>query len=188
MKILVLGKNGQVGSDLVSLLKNSDFEYIALDRTDIDLSNVEEISNRLVSYEFNILVNCAAYTQVDLAETEVVLASKINALAVGELAKACKDKSASLIHISTDYVFAGESTSPYFEDDATDPQSVYGSSKLQGEELALAMNEKTWILRTAWVYGETGSNFPKTIPNFYAFTSLRTSLSSIELGKSFGEY
>jgi dTDP-4-dehydrorhamnose reductase len=163
MKILVLGKNGQVGSDLVRLLKNSNFEYVALDRTDIDLSNVEEIGIKLASYEFDILVNCAAYTQVDLAESEVELASKINAIAVGELAKACKAKSASLIHISTDYVFAGENNSPYLEDDATDPQSVYGSSKLQGEELALAINEKTWILRTAWVYGEAGSNFPKTI-------------------------
>jgi dTDP-4-dehydrorhamnose reductase len=115
------------------------------------------------NFQFDYLINCAAYTQVDLAESEVELASKINALAVAEMAAACKEKNSTLVHISTDYVFAGDGAQPYKETDKPDPQSVYGSSKLQGEQFALAINPKTWILRTAWVYGEGGSNFPKTI-------------------------
>jgi dTDP-4-dehydrorhamnose reductase len=163
MKILVLGKNGQVGFDLIHLLENRKIEYVALDRNDVNLAEIESIKNLLAKYEFDVLVNCAAYTKVDLAETEVELATKINALAVGEMAKACKEKSAKLVHISTDYVFAGDKSSSYLETDKTDPQSVYGMSKLQGEELALNLNDKTWVLRTAWVYGESGSNFAKTI-------------------------
>jgi len=163
MKILVLGKSGQVGSDLVKLLKSKNLEFNALDRNNIDLVEVDNISNFLTKQEFDVLINCAAYTKVDLAETEVELATKINALAVGEIAKSCQKRSAKLIHISTDYVFAGDKNSPYLETDKTDPQSVYGMSKLQGEELALSLNEKTWVLRTAWVYGEQGGNFPKTI-------------------------
>lgn len=163
MKILVVGKSGQVGSDLVNLLSEKSVDFTAIDRNELDLSQVESIREVLSKYEFDYLINCAAYTQVDLAETEVELATKINALAVGELASVCKEKKAKLIHISTDYVFSGDGKTPYQESDETDPQSVYGMSKLQGEELALNLNEKTWILRTAWVYGENGSNFPKTI-------------------------
>jgi dTDP-4-dehydrorhamnose reductase len=163
MTILVLGSSGQVGTDLVKLLIENKIKHIALARSEIDLANSETIFNSLKNYEFDLLINCAAYTQVDQAESEVELASKINAIAVGEIAKACKAKGANLVHLSTDYVFAGESTSPYLESDPTDPQSVYGASKLQGEEFAIALNEKTWILRTAWVYGAVGSNFAKTI-------------------------
>lgn len=163
MKILVLGKNGQVGSDLTHLLEDRKIEHVGLDRNNLDLAKIDLIKNSLNSYEFDVLVNCAAYTKVDLAETEVELATKINALAVGEMAKVCKEKSAKFVHISTDYVFAGDKSTPYLETDKTDPQSVYGMSKLQGEELALNLNDKTWVLRTAWVYGESGSNFPKTI-------------------------
>jgi dTDP-4-dehydrorhamnose reductase len=163
MTILVLGSSGQVGTDLVKLLIENKIKHIALARSEIDLANSETIFYSLKNYEFDLLINCAAYTQVDQAESEVELASKINAIAVGEIAKACKAKGANLVHLSTDYVFAGESTSPYLESDPTDPQSVYGASKLQGEEFAIALNEKTWILRTAWVYGAVGSNFAKTI-------------------------
>lgn len=163
MKLLVLGKSGQIGSDLVNLLKNSDLQFTALDRKSLDLSKIENLESQLSDYDFDILINCAAYTKVDLAETEAQLATKINAVAVGEIAKVCNKKSAKLIHISTDYVFAGDKNSPYFETDETNPQSVYGMSKLQGEELATSLNFKTWVLRTAWVYGEFGNNFPKTI-------------------------
>lgn len=163
MKILLIGKNGQVGSDLVKLLEKNKISFIALDRSDIDLSIIENIKEKILSFDFDHLINCAAYTKVDLAETEIELATKINALAVAEMALACKEKNANLIHISTDYVFAGDSKTPYLETDTTNPQSVYGMGKLQGEEFALRLNPKTWILRTAWVYGEAGSNFAKTI-------------------------
>lgn len=163
MKILLIGKNGQVGSDLVKLLEKNKISFIALDRSDIDLSIIENIKEKILSFDFDYLINCAAYTKVDLAETEIELATKINALAVAEMALACKEKNTNLIHISTDYVFAGDSKTPYLETDATNPQSVYGMGKLQGEEFALQLNPKTWILRTAWVYGAVGSNFAKTI-------------------------
>jgi len=163
MKLLVLGKAGQVGSDLIGLLEEKNIDFFALDRSELDLSDTESIKQKILNFEFDYLINCAAYTQVDLAESEVELASKINALAVAEMAAACKEKNSTLVHISTDYVFAGDGAQPYKETDKPDPQSVYGSSKLQGEQFALAINPKTWILRTAWVYGEGGSNFPKTI-------------------------
>ena len=163
MKLLVLGKTGQVGSDLIELANEKNINFVALDRSELDLSDTESIRQKILNFEFDYLINCAAYTQVDLAESEVELASKINALAVAEMAAACKEKNSTLVHISTDYVFAGDGAQPYKETDKPDPQSVYGSSKLQGEQFALAINPKTWILRTAWVYGEGGSNFPKTI-------------------------
>ena len=163
MKLLVLGKAGQVGSDLIELANEKNINFVALDRSELDLSDTDSIKQKILNYEFDYLINCAAYTQVDLAESEVELASKINALAVAEMAAACKEKNSTLVHISTDYVFAGAGAQPYKETDKPDPQSVYGSSKLQGEQFALAINPKTWILRTAWVYGEGGSNFPKTI-------------------------
>jgi dTDP-4-dehydrorhamnose reductase len=163
MKLLVLGKTGQVGSDLIELVKEQNIDFVALDRNELDLTQTDSIKQKILDYEFDYLINCAAYTQVDLAESEVELASKINALAVAEMAAACKEKNSTLVHISTDYVFAGDGAQPYKESDKPDPQSVYGSSKLQGEQFALAINPKTWILRTAWVYGEAGSNFPKTI-------------------------
>ncbi len=163
MKLLVLGKTGQVGSDLIQLANEKNINFVALDRSDLDLMDTESIKQKILNYEFDYLINCAAYTQVDLAESEVEKASKINALAVAEMAAACKEKNSTLVHISTDYVFAGDGVQPYKESDKPDPQSVYGSSKLQGEQFALAINPKTWILRTAWVYGEGGSNFPKTI-------------------------
>ncbi len=206
MKILVLGKSGQVGSDLVKLLEGKALEFTALDRNTIDLAQTDFLSDLLLSQDFDILINCAAYTKVDLAETEVELATKINALAVGEMAKICKTKGATLIHISTDYVFSGEKSSPYLESDKTDPQSVYGMSKLQGEELALTLNDKTWILRTAWVYGENGSNFPKTIAGLlnqgkelevvddqigaptWSFNIAEAILNLIEVNPNFGIY
>lgn len=163
MRILLIGKNGQVGSDLVKLLEESKLSFSALDRNDIDLSEIEKIKEKIIGFDFEYLINCAAYTKVDLAETEIELATKINALAVAEMAVACKEKNANFIHISTDYVFAGDSKEPYLEIDAADPQSVYGMSKLQGEEFARQLNPKTWILRTAWVYGAAGTNFAKTI-------------------------
>jgi dTDP-4-dehydrorhamnose reductase len=163
MKLLVLGKTGQVGSDLIELANEKNINFVALDRSELDLSDIESIKQKILNFQFDYLINCAAYTQVDLAESEVELASKINALAVAEMAAACKEKNSTLVHISTDYVFAGAGAQPYKETDKPDPQSVYGSSKLQGEQFALAINPKTWILRTAWVYGEGGSNFPKTI-------------------------
>ena len=163
MTWLVLGAKGQLGQELIHLLKIKNVEATGTDRNEIDFAKPNEIAEKLAKLNPSHIVNCGAYTQVDKAEEEPELANLINAQAVGVIAKFASERKIPFVHISTDYVFDGTSTIAYLEDDKINPQSVYGSSKALGEKEALENNPDSYILRTAWVYGEYGSNFPKVI-------------------------
>ncbi|MDX2241842.1 MAG: dTDP-4-dehydrorhamnose reductase [Leptolyngbyaceae cyanobacterium bins.302] len=162
-RILLTGANGQVGAELRQTLAPLG-EVIALDRTQWDLSNPDSIRPTIQDSQPDLIVNAAAYTAVDKAESEVELAHIINGKAPQVLAEEAEKSSARLIHISTDYVFDGKNSSPYLDADLTHPLGVYGQSKLLGEEAVRANCQNHLILRTAWVYGVQGKgNFVKTM-------------------------
>ena len=163
MTWLVLGAKGQLGQELIHLLKIKNVEATGTDRNEIDFAKPNEIAEKLAKLNPSHIVNCGAYTQVDKAEEEPELANLINAQAVGVIAKFASERKIPFVHISTDYVFDGTSTIAYLEDDKINPQSIYGSSKALGEKEALENNPESYILRTSWVYGEYGNNFPKVI-------------------------
>lgn len=165
-KILVTGVNGQVGHALKhSLLANTSFAdvFVTLDRSQLDLSRADEIRRVIQSVQPDLIINPAAYTAVDKAETEPELAYAINATASQVLAEEAAKIGAKLIQFSTDYVYNGKKSTPYLEDDATEPLSVYGKSKLAGEDAIRAVGLPHLIFRTSWVYGAYGNNFLKTI-------------------------
>ena len=163
MTWLVLGANGQLGQELINLLKTRNIESIRTDQKEIDFTKPNEIVEKLKKLNPSHIVNCGAYTQVDKAEEEPELANLINAQAVGVIAKFASEGNIPFVHISTDYVFDGTATSPYLENEKVNPKSVYGSSKALGEKETIDNNSAAYILRTAWVYGEFGNNFPKVI-------------------------
>ncbi len=170
-KILVTGANGQLGQcikDAVSQINNSEYQYTFVTRQEFDLANIQMMHDYLTQNELDVLINCAAYTAVDLAEEEVDKAYAVNAEAVGELAKICAEKNIVFIHVSTDYVFDGNAEKPFTADHETNPISVYGKSKLVGEQLAIENNPETIIFRTAWVYSQHGKNFMKTMLRLFA--------------------
>lgn len=167
-KILVTGGNGQLGNCIQKLSKNfPEFEFIFTDYDTLDITNKEDVFNFFWQNEPSVCINAAAYTAVDVAETEEEKAFLINADGTENLAEACTEYSAQFIHVSTDYVFDGENQLPYTEDDFTNPIGVYGASKLAGENLALEKNPSTVIIRTSWVYSEFGKNFVKTMLNLF---------------------
>jgi len=163
MKILVTGKNGQLGSELKKTCP-SNVELICFGSKELDISNAEQVNELLITHSPDIVINAAAYTAVDKAETDTDTAYAVNEQGAANLANACKNIDAKLIHISTDFVFDGTSTMPYTASDATNPLGVYGASKLAGEQ---AINEilgsQATIVRTAWVYSVFGNNFVKTM-------------------------
>ena len=166
MRILVTGKNGQLGKSIHKIVTNNkqtdDFVFVG--REELDLSNENNIARYFENNVFDLIINCAAYTQVDKAEQEVELANQINHLAVKQLANIANKQQARLIHISTDYVFDGESNKPYIETDKTNPINVYGKTKLAGEKaLQETMQTNAIIIRTSWVYSEYDNNFVKTM-------------------------
>jgi dTDP-4-dehydrorhamnose reductase len=162
MKIVLLGKNGQVGTELQrTLLPLGD--VVALDRSRADMEDMAALRAVLHAHTPNIIVNAAAYTSVDKAESDVQAAFRINAEAVGELAAYARLSCALLVHYSTDYVFDGLKRGPYVETDVTDPQSVYGRSKRAGEETILQSGCNAMIFRTSWVFSAHGNNFIKTV-------------------------
>ncbi len=168
-KVLVLGANGQLGSCIKELSQDSqDVEFIYLDYPEVDLSQRGSLSEyfqqKLEKANINLVINCAAYTQVDKAEEEETLAMQINHIATQELALICKQYNILLIHISTDYVFSGRTDRSYREDDEAEPLNVYGRSKRLGEKAILdTLQEKALILRSAWLYSIYGVNFAKKI-------------------------
>ncbi|MEL4181692.1 dTDP-4-dehydrorhamnose reductase, partial [Roseateles sp. PN1] len=163
MKILLLGKNGQVGWELQRALAPLG-ELVALDRSEgADLANPEVLRATVRAVAPQVIVNAAAYTAVDKAETEQDLALQINTHAPGLLAEEAKQLSAVLVHYSSDYVFDGSGNTPRSEDAATGPLSIYGRSKLQGEDAIRASGCQHLILRTSWVYAARGGNFAKTM-------------------------
>ena len=166
MKILLLGKNGQVGWELQRSLAPLG-EVLALDRNSTshcgDLSNLEGLADTVRVFRPDVVVNAAAYTAVDKAESDQSTANLINALAPEVLARACAAIGAYLVHFSTDYVFDGTGQKPWLESDATGPLNVYGHSKLAGEKGIAKQGAKHVIFRTSWVYGTEGGNFAKTM-------------------------
>jgi dTDP-4-dehydrorhamnose reductase len=162
MKILVFGRVGQVGSALAELLPDR-YEVEFLDQPEIDLTEPASLTDYVLSQRPEIVINAAAYTAVDRAESEPALAHAINAIAPGVMALACKEVNAIFVHYSTDYVFDGTATEPYTEDARVAPRSVYGKSKLLGEQAVIAATHRYVILRTAWLYSYIGHNFLKTM-------------------------
>lgn len=163
-KILLLGKNGQLGYALNQLLSGqSDYEVTTLDSSQLDLCDINAIRETIRSIKPDALLNAAAYTAVDLAESEPQQAYAINATAPEVMAEALKPFDGLLVHYSTDYVFDGNQNRPYLESDPPSPQSVYGSSKLEGEKAVQASSIPHLIFRTSWVYGERGKNFYLTM-------------------------
>ena len=167
MRILVTGKNGQLGRSLHKLVseKKYDNEFIFVGREELDLSSESGINHYFDNNDkFDIIINCAAYTQVDKAEKEEELANQINHLAVKQLASIANKQQARLIHISTDYVFNGRQYQPYIETDDVEPQGVYGKTKLSGEQVIQNnLKSNAIIIRTSWIYSEYGNNFVKTM-------------------------
>lgn len=163
-KILVTGANGQLGKELQQLAPGfSQFEFIFLGKEDLPIHHFEMVRHYFKVYHPDFFINCAAYTAVDRAESEKERAFQINGEAVGVLAAICRENNCRFIHISTDYVFDGTATVPYKEDDKTNPQSVYGASKLEGEKQAMQFDPECIVIRTSWVYSEFGKNFVKTM-------------------------
>lgn len=160
--ILVTGANGQVGFELQRSLTSLG-GVVALTRKEMDLANEASVLAALRKYKPDVIVNSAAYTAVDRAESDIDLAMAVNSVAPGILARWAVDNGALLAHYSTDYVFDGAKDAPYVEEDAVNPQSVYGESKQRGEEAIRVSGARHLILRTSWVYGHHGNNFLKTI-------------------------
>ena len=163
-KILITGAYGQLGSEVKDTSQSfptATFTYT--DRDDLDITDVDAVVKYIALGKYTTLINCAAYTAVDKAESEKDVALAINGTAAGILAKACKDANAKFVHVSTDFVFDGTASRPLLEDDAVNPLSIYGSTKLEGEKLVLANNADALIIRTSWVYSSFGNNFVKTI-------------------------
>lgn len=175
LKIVVTGAAGQLGSEFCKILKSGtcelgnlkpqlqNCEVIELSSGDLDITRLNDVLNLLEKIKPACVVNCAAFTNVDECETKVEHAFKVNAIGARNLAIACEKISAQLVHISTDYVFDGTASTPYIEQSAINPQSVYGKSKAMGEFYVQTLCRQWFIIRTSWLYGVVGKNFVKTI-------------------------
>ena len=164
MRILVTGANGQLGSEMRKLsVENVQHDYIFTDVQELDICNALVVNNFVRDNHVDIIVNCAAYTAVDKAEDNAELCDRLNHQAPGYLADAAEQNGASLIQISTDYVFDGTAHIPYTEDMPACPNSVYGRTKLMGEEEVMRRCTRSMIIRTAWLYSTVGNNFVKTM-------------------------
>ncbi|MCD7710003.1 MAG: dTDP-4-dehydrorhamnose reductase [Porphyromonadaceae bacterium] len=162
--ILVTGANGQLGNEMRNKARvDTANHYLFTDVQELDITDLCAIQRFLAENPIDFLVNCAAYTAVDKAESDIELCRKINALAVENLAKATVAVQAKMIHISTDYVYSGKHFMPYVESDVVAPSSVYGVTKLEGEQSLAAANPQSVILRTSWLYSPYGNNFVKTM-------------------------
>lgn len=161
-KFLITGAKGQVGYCLAQQLQGKH-EILAVDRDELDITDQSAVKNAVENFCPDVIINAAAHTAVDRAETEVELSEAINVKGPQYLAEAAKNVDAAILHISTDYVFDGQREGKYKETDATDPQGVYGKTKLEGEQAVAKANDKFIVLRTAWVFGEHGNNFVKTM-------------------------
>lgn len=159
---LVIGSNGQLGSEIKELSIQSDASFVFLDFPEVDITNLEELTKIAAAVSPKVIINCAAYTAVDKAEAEKDIAMRVNGNGVKNLALAAQKVDSWLIHVSTDYVFDGTNYRPYTEQDKTCPQSVYGETKLVGEANALSY-DKSMVVRTAWLYSTFGNNFVKTM-------------------------
>lgn len=163
-KVIVTGANGQLGSEIRNISGLfPDMKFCFTDVAELDITNPEKVAELLADFQPEYLINCAAYTAVDKAETDIETATLLNATAVGILAGQSAKVGCKMIHISTDYVFDGRGPRPYCEDDRVDPQSAYGRTKLEGEVLCRKFNPESLIIRTSWLYSAFGNNFVKTM-------------------------
>lgn len=167
MRILITGSSGQLGSDLAPLLVNSGHDVTGYGSASLDVTDKAKVSEAVREARPEVIINCAAYTKVDLAEKERERAFSVNGAGVGNLAGAAADSGARLIHVSTDFIFDGAKGLPYVETDAANPLGVYGASKLEGERAAARLKEHV-IVRTSWLYGVAGNNFVKTVLKYAA--------------------
>lgn len=163
MKVLVTGANGQLGQELVNQLKNTQVELFSFTKAELDITNLDLVYQVTREIKPDVIINAAAYTKVDKAETEKYLAFSVNAYGQRNLVVAAEEIGAKICYISTDYVFDGTATQPYEEHALVNPLGVYGKSKYAGEQLTQSLSTKYFIVRTAWVYGEFGPNFVKTM-------------------------
>ena len=164
LNILVTGSNGQVGSEIEELSKDYSYNFFFTTRDNLDITNSEDIKHFIESNNINTIINCAAYTAVDNAEDDESNADLVNRKAVKKLAKISQELNIKLVHISTDYVFDGKNFKPYTEEFQTNPNSIYGKTKLDGEIEMIKINPlNSIIIRTSWVYSSFGNNFVKTM-------------------------
>jgi len=161
--VLVTGAEGQLGRETVLALQSKGFDVVGLGRKELDFIQPERVSEIVADHKADWVINCAAYTQVDKAEQEQHKARVINGDSAGAVAEGVKSYGGNLVHISTDFVFAGNQSRPYKESDSVNPTNVYGETKLVGEQKVLAILERAIVLRTSWVYGLHGNNFVKTM-------------------------
>lgn len=178
MNILITGALGQLGEELKSIIQTGKSEIgtfpqdlsknkvYYLDSKELDISNEKAVTFYFEQNKIDVVINCAALTNVDGCEQEVDLAMKVNSIGARNLAVACENQGAKLIHVSTDYVFDGTAKTPYVEWDACNPQGIYGKSKLLGEQYVQSLCSRYFIVRTAWLYGYNGKNFVKSIMGF----------------------
>ncbi|MGL5099057.1 MAG: dTDP-4-dehydrorhamnose reductase [Fusobacteriaceae bacterium] len=164
--ILITGANGQLGYDLQRILKSKNREFIATDYTELDITNIDAVRNFVKDKEIKLIINCAAYNNVDLAEEEVEMCYKLNAYAPRDLAKVAKEIGAEYITYSTDFVFDGKKGSPYTEEDEVSPLSVYSRAKALGEKLTLEAYDRSFVIRTSWVFGIANNNFNRQVINW----------------------
>jgi dTDP-4-dehydrorhamnose reductase len=174
-RILLLGGSGILGSEVLSHLQSENFDYVAPTSTDLDITNKDQLLRVISEFKPVWIINCAAWTNVDGAESSFGEARELNAMAVENLGIAADLFECKVIHISTDYVFDGDSSEPYLETSHVQPLNKYGESKLQGERALLAVLPSAYVIRTSWLYGTSGKNFVKTI----AGKALRTEESRV---------
>lgn len=164
MKILVTGSNGQLGQCIKEISLNyTNLEFLFVSKDELDITNHSDVEVFFDNNKFDFVINCAAYTAVDKAESDIENAQLVNAIATKYLAQATAKQSIPFIHISTDYVFDGTISKPRTEIDQVNPINVYGQTKLEGENLAMSFNPQTIVIRTSWVYSKYGSNFVNTM-------------------------
>lgn len=163
MKVLVTGANGMLGQDLCPMLEDEDFDVIETDIDTLDITKIDEVRRIIEKETPDVIIHCAAYTNVDKAEEDFKTALLINEKGTENIAKICGEKDIILVYISTDYVFDGEKQTPYLPNDQPNPINKYGLSKLKGEEALMSHCQKFYIARTSWLYGHHGKNFVETM-------------------------
>ncbi|MBF8982114.1 dTDP-4-dehydrorhamnose reductase [Lutibacter sp. B2] len=190
MKILITGANGQLSTELKNQLNDSNIDYLALNKSELDITDFNKVNRIILKEHPQIFINCAANTNVDGCEKNEINAFKVNAISAQNIAITTNKIGCKVVHISTDYVFDGEDNRPYREYNVTNPQSIYGKSKLLGEKLIEKFNPKHFIIRTSWLYGE-GNNFVKTMLNLASYKDelsivddqIGTPTSTVDLAK-----
>lgn len=163
MKVLVTGANGQLGQDVTKMLAEAGHKVVGFSRAELDITNLEQCDQIISSQKPDIVIHCAAYTAVDAAESDADGAYLVNTIGTRNVAISAEKVGAAIVYISTDYVFSGTNETAYVEYDDTDPQTIYGRSKLAGEQMIRDFCSKWFIVRTSWVFGMYGNNFVKTM-------------------------